>query len=112
MRLIERTIRMFRSHTAPPIGGNIYGSKPGIQMGDIDTMSRIPDGQHPTSQESSRACPTLTPDKWWDAEDNNALNELFILLDPNNIATGTRELHTAYQTVYHAVQNTLNDIQR
>jgi len=86
--------------------------KPGLQMGDIDTMSRIPDGQHPTSQESSRACPTLTPDKWWDAEDNKALNELFILLDPNNIATGTRELHTAYQTVYHAVQNTLNDIQR
>jgi len=35
--------------------------KPGIEMGDIDTMSRLAAHENPTAKEIQQRCPTLTP---------------------------------------------------
>ena len=82
--------------------------KPGLQMGDIDTMSRIPDGQHPTSPASQAACPTLTPECWWNIDELPELQTLFQLIDPSVIRITTHDYHTAYNTVYRAIQSLLD----
>lgn len=86
--------------------------KPGIEMGDIDTMSRLPDGQHPTSAKSRLMCPTLTPEKWWNTDSIPQIEELYKLIDPSISYTKTSEFHTAYHTVYTAVQNLLCAIEQ
>lgn len=75
-----------RVHIANPV------HKSGLQMGDIDTMSRIPDGQHPISSTTSQAaCPTLSLECWWNI--------------PSSSETSTHEYHVAYNTVYNAIRS-------
>jgi hypothetical protein len=92
-------------HIATPV------HKPGLQMGDIDTMSRIPDGQHPTSATSQAACPTLSPECWWNIDALPELHTLFVLIDPSSSKTSTHEYHVAYNTVYTAVRSLLDAIE-
>ena len=44
-----------RLRMAPPV------HKPGIEMGDIDTMSRLAAPENPTMPSVRKRCPTLTP---------------------------------------------------
>ena len=74
--------------------------KPGVQMGDIDTMSRIPDGQHPTSAESLKSCPTLTHKCWWPLDRIPEIHSLFKMLDPSIVLNSTPDYHIAYNTIY------------
>ena len=84
--------------------------KPGAQMGDIDTMSRIPDGQHPVSAESQSMCPTLTPQCWWNIDEIPHLQSLFRLLDPTITHMNTSDYHAAYNDVHIIIRALLNTL--
>ena len=84
--------------------------KPGILMGDIDTMSRIQDGQHPTSMASQTMCPTLLPKCWWNIDDLPHLQSLFRMLDPTVVHTNTHSFHTAYNTVHLNIRALLDSL--
>ncbi len=56
--------------------------KPGIEMGDIDTMSRLAAHQNPTAKEIQQRCPILTPSTMLTLPQEQ-LQKLFLLLDPH-----------------------------
>ena len=85
--------------------------KPGIEMGDIDTMSRIPDGQHPTSVESLSSCPTLLRQRWWPVDELPQLHSLFTMLDPSTVLNSTPDYHIAYNTIYTLSRSLLDALQ-
>ena len=91
-------------HLAEPL------HKPGIQMGDIDTMSRIPDGQHPTSGASQQMCPTLLPQCWWDLDKLPHLHTLFRMIDPTIVRETTHDYHAAYNDVHLIISAILESL--
>ncbi len=80
-------------------------------MGDIDTMSRIPDGQHPTSVESLSSCPTLLRQRWWPVDELPQLHSLFTMLDPSTVLNSTPDYHIAYNTIYTLSRSLLDALQ-
>ena len=96
------------------INANIHMSdpvhKPGAQMGDIDAMSRIPDGQHPISAASQAMCPSLHPHCWWSIDELPHLQTLFRLLDPSIVHTNTSDYHIAYTDVHHITHALLESL--
>ena len=62
---------------------------PGVDMGEIDAMSRME--IHP---DITKVCPSLTPDLYM-AVDNQAVMDLMILCDPANSYIAARDHHSA-----------------
>ena len=81
------------------IQGNIYMGKPvykpGIDMGEIDAMSRMEDDETEDSPRVRALCPGLTPDKQHHIQ-GSAEEELFALCDPTTQRDHERDHHKAY----------------
>jgi hypothetical protein len=84
--------------------------KPGAEMGEVDLMSRIPDGQHPTAPASRAECPSLYPHLWWEAERIPTLNRLFQLIDPTIVRSSTTDHYVAYNTVHSVIHDLLTEL--
>jgi len=78
----------------------------GIHMGEIDTMSRILDNEHPLHAAVQMRCHhTLTPQKYWQCQHIAELQTLFLLVDPSILYKHNSDHHVAYMTVSDAVNN-------
>ena len=64
-----------RLRMVPPV------HRPGIEMGDTDTMSRLAAHENPTAKEIQQRCPTLTPSTMLILP-YEQLRRLFLQLDP------------------------------
>jgi hypothetical protein len=76
--------------------------KPGIEMGDIDTMSRLAAHENPTAKEIQQRCPTLTPSTMLTLPQEQ-LQKLFLLLDPHLTHPSTHDHHDAFIQVHRAL---------
>ena len=88
-----------RRRMVPPV------HKPGIEMGDIDTMSRLAAHKNPTEKEIQQRCSTLTPFTMLILP-HAQLRKLFLLLDPHLTHPSTHDHHDAFIQVYR----TLNEL--
>jgi hypothetical protein len=78
-------------------------------MGEIDTMSRILDNEHPLHAAVQMRCHhTLPPQKYWHCQDIAELQTLFLLVDPSILYKHNSDHHVAYMTVSDAVNNLTN----
>ena len=76
--------------------------KPGLAMGDIDTMSRILDHEHPTDPNVLQRCPTLQAHTMFNLP-HAELQNLLAMLDPSIIRNHNTDHHNAFVTVHKAV---------
>jgi hypothetical protein len=72
--------------------------KPGIEMGDIDRMSRLAPHERPTDQSVLNRCPTLTRQTMITLP-HTELHNLFLLLDPHLTGASNSNHHTAFITI-------------
>ena len=77
--------------------------KAGADMGDIDTMSRILDGEDPVGQNVQDRCLTLHASCYWQCQNLNEMSDLFRLIDPSITRSCNRDHHSAYKRVYDCV---------
>ncbi len=78
----------------------------GIHMGEIDTMSRIHDNEHPLQAAVQMRCHhTLPPHKYWQCQHIAELQTLFLLVDPSILYKHNSDHHVAYMTVSNAATN-------
>ena len=87
---------MARLHMAPP------EHKPGVNMGDIDRMSRIVDGESPTDPLVLQRCPTLQATTMLTLP-TSELQTLLHLVDPSTTRHHNHDHHEAFITVHTAV---------
>ncbi len=92
-------------HTRADIymGAPVY--KPGIDMGEIDAMSRMKDEETEESPRIRTLCPGLTPDKQIRME--GAVEELFVLCDPTTQRVHDRDHHKAYVLLHNIITRIL-----
>ena len=83
--------------------------KPGLAMGDIDTMSRILDHEHPTDPNVLQRCPTLQAHTMFNLP-HAELQHLLAMLDPSIIRNHNTDHHNAFVTVHKAVAALLDAI--
>jgi hypothetical protein len=76
--------------------------RPGLAMGDIDTMSRILDHEQPTDLAVLQRCPTLQAHAMCHLP-YAELNNLLALLDPSITRDHNTDHHIAFVTVHNAV---------
>ena len=81
--------------------------KPGIEMGDIDRMSRLGVHETPTDPAVQQRCPTLTPQTMIQLPAGK-LRQLFLLLDPHLSRPSTAEHHAAFVQVHTALNELIN----
>jgi hypothetical protein len=83
--------------------------KPGAEMGDIDTMSRIVlrKGESPIHERHMHACPSLKPEAYI-AFDDPLIHELFTLLDPSIVRECEQDHHVAYISVSNVTTRIIN----
>ena len=74
--------------------------KAGADMGDIDTMSRIFDGEEPTGPVVQSRCPTLRAKCYWQCQHLAEMHDLFRLIDPSITRSCNKDHHDAYTRVY------------
>ena len=86
---------------APPV------HKPGIEMGDIDTMSRLAAHENPTMPIVKKRCPTLTPTTMLNLP-HDPLRKLLLLLDPHLTHPSTNDHHAAFIQVHRALDELIN----
>ena len=90
-----------RHRMAPPV------HKPGIEMGDIDTMSRLAAHENPTMPIVTKRCPTLTPATMLNLP-HDPLRKLLLLLDPHLTHPSTNDHHAAFIQVHHALNELID----
>jgi hypothetical protein len=83
--------------------------KPGIQMGDIDRMSRLAAYEHATDLAVQSRCPTLKTDTML-ALPHDKLNALFLLLDPHHTGASNADHHDAFVKVHSALNDLTNSL--
>ena len=85
------------------------GYKPGKEMGDIDTMSRIKisENESPTHPDIMATCPSLLPDRYIEVK-SPLVDELFRLLDPSIVRVHERDHHLAYISVSAITNRIIN----
>jgi hypothetical protein len=76
--------------------------RPGLNMGDIDTMSRILDHEQPTDPIVLQRCPTLHANTMYTLPPAE-LHHLLALLDPSIMRNHNTDHHNAFVTVHNAV---------
>jgi len=76
---------------------------PGVEMGEIDLMSRMEDGETLTSERIRRACPSLLPSQMLDM-DTPPMNALFAVCDPSIQLVHQTDHHAAFVKIYALVQ--------
>ena len=76
--------------------------RPGLDMGDIDTMSRILDHERPTDPNVLQRCPTLHAHTMYTLP-HAELHTLLVLLDPSIGRDHNTDHHIAFVTVHKAV---------
>jgi hypothetical protein len=76
---------------------------PGVEMGEIDLMSRLEDGETLTSERIRRACPSLLPSQMLDM-DTPPINALFAVCDPSIQMVHQADHHAAFVKIYALVQ--------
>jgi hypothetical protein len=76
--------------------------RPGLNMGDIDTMSRILDHERPTDPNVLQRCPTLQARTMYTLP-HAELHTLLVLLDPSIGRDHNTDHHIAFVTVHKAV---------
>jgi hypothetical protein len=75
-------------------------------MGEIDSMSRIHDDEHPLHAAVKMRCQyRLPPHKYWQCQHIVELQTLFLLVDPTILYKHNSDHHVAYMTVSNAVTN-------
>jgi hypothetical protein len=79
---------------------------PGVEMGEIDAMSRMADDETIYSQRIRNVCPSLTPDLQIQMN-SSILLELFQLCDPSKQMDHESNHHDAFERVYEIVKNLL-----
>ena len=82
--------------------------KPGIEMGDIDTMSHLAAHENPTMMIIQQRCPTLAPTTMLSLP-QQPLRKLFLLLDLHLTHPCTHDHHDAFIEVVYHVLNELID---
>jgi hypothetical protein len=92
-----------RLRMAPPV------HKPGIQMGDIDTKSRLAAHESPTMPGVQKRCPTLTPNTMLRLP-HETLRKLLLLLDPHATHPSTNDHHTAFIQVHRALNELIHAV--
>ena len=75
---------------------------PGVEMGEIDSMSRMADGETLASARIKSVCPSLTLDLQIHMEDPVTM-ELFKLCDPSRQFIHEHSHHSAFERVYAIV---------
>ena len=75
---------------------------PGVAMGEIDSMSRMGDGETLESDRIQRVCPSLTPSLQIQMEDP-LIMELFVLCDPSRQLLHEHTHHAAFERVFKIV---------
>lgn len=92
-------------HTRADIymGAPVY--KPGIDMGEIDAMSRMKDDETEESPRIRTLCPGLTPDK--QILIAGAVEELFVLCDPTTQRVHDKDHHKAYVMLHNIITRIL-----
>ncbi len=86
--------------------------KAGVHMGEIDTMSRIPDGANPIGPEIMAQCPKLHAQNYWPCQSIPEMNTLFTLLDPSVVRIHNKNHHDAFLRVYASVNDLLSALTR
>ena len=76
---------------------------PGVEMGEIDLMSRMEDGETLDSERIRRVCPSLKPSLMIDM-DTPLTNALFVLCDPSIQLVHETDHHNAFEKVYAIVK--------
>ena len=92
-----------RLRMAPPV------HKPGIEMGDIDTMSRLAAHETPTMMSVQQRCPTLTPTTMISLP-HEPLRKLLLLLDPHLTHPSTHDHHDAFIQVHRALNELIEAV--
>ena len=82
------------------MGAPVY--KPGIDMGEIDAMSRMRDDETEESTRVRELCPGLTPDKQI-LLNGGAVEDLFVLCDPTTQRVHESDHHKAYMTLHSII---------
>ena len=90
-----------RLRMAPPV------HKPGIEMGDIDTMSRLAAHENPTMPSVQKRCSTLTPTTMLSLP-HEPLQKLLLILDPHSTHPSTNDHHTAFIQVHRALNELIH----
>lgn len=92
-------------HTRADIymGAPVY--KPGIDVGEIDAMSRMEDDETEESPRIRTLCPGLTPDK--QILITGAVEELFVLCDPTTQRVHDKDHHKAYVMLHNIITRIL-----
>ena len=90
-----------RLRMAPPV------HKPGIEMGDIDTMSRLAAHDIPAMTIVKQRCPTLTPTTMLSLP-HEPLRKLLLLLDPHLTHPSTSDHHDAFIQVHRALNELID----
>ena len=91
-----------RLRMAPPV------HKPGIEMGDIDTMSRLAAHDIPAMTiVIKQRCPTLTPTTMLSLP-HEPLRKLLLLLDPHLTHPSTSDHHDAFIQVHRALNELID----
>ena len=90
-----------RLRIVPPV------HKPGIEMGDIDTMSRLVAHDNLTAEKIRQRCPTLTPATMLTLPQEQ-LRKLFLLLDPHLTHQSTHDNHDAFIQVHRALNELID----
>ena len=78
---------------------------PGVEMGEIDAMSRMADDETIESERIRRVCPTLTAVLQIQIMDSPNLMELFQLCDPSIQLVHEINHHNAFERVYEIVKS-------
>ena len=86
---------------APPV------HKPGIEMGDIDTMSRLAAPEKPSMPIVQKRCPTLTPTTMLSLP-HEPLRKLLLLFDPQLTHPSMNDPHAAFIQVHRALNELIH----